>query len=69
MQIQDKVGIVTGAASGIGRATTLELINQGVKGIALVDLIETAVVELAQQINESAGRELALAFAGDVTDA
>ena len=69
MQIQDKVGIVTGAASGIGRATTLELVNQGVKGIALVDLSETAVVELAQQINESAGRELALAFAGDVTDA
>ena len=69
MQIQDKVGIVTGAASGIGRATALELVDQGAKGLALVDLSETGLVELAQQINQSAGRELALAFAGDVTDA
>tara|TARA_Y100001960_G_C14691977_1_gene836871 strand:+ start:692 stop:1513 length:822 start_codon:yes stop_codon:yes gene_type:complete len=69
MQIQDKVGIVTGAASGIGRATALELVSHGVKGIALVDLSETAVVEFAEQINGLAERELALAFAGDVTDA
>ena len=68
MQIQEKVGLVTGAASGIGRATALELINQGVKGLALVDISESAVVALAQEINEAADRDVALAFAGDVTD-
>lgn len=68
MQIQEKVGLVTGAASGIGRATALELINQGVKGLALVDISESAVVALAQEINAAADRDVALAFAGDVTD-
>ena len=68
MQIQEKVGLVTGAASGIGRATALELINQGVKGLALVDISESAVAALAQEINAVADRDVALAFAGDVTD-
>lgn len=32
------IGLVTGAASGLGKATTLRLVNQGVKGIAAIDL-------------------------------
>ena len=68
MQIKDKVGIVTGAASGIGRATAFELINQGVKGIALVDINEESLTTLAQEINIDAGKEVAIACAGDVTD-
>jgi len=68
MQIKDKVGIVTGAASGIGRATAFELINQGVKGIALVDINEESLTALAQEINIDAGKEVAIACAGDVTD-
>ena len=61
MQIKDKVGIVTGAASGIGRATAFELINQGVKGIALVDINEESLTTLAQEINIDAGKEVAIA--------
>ena len=68
MQIQEQVGLVTGAASGIGRATALELINQGVKGLALVDISESAVVALAEEINAAADRDMALAFTGDLTD-
>ena len=68
MQITDKVSVVTGAASGIGRATALELVTQGAKGIALVDLNERPLRDLADEINSTAGSEVALPFAGDVTD-
>ncbi|MDP6951044.1 MAG: SDR family NAD(P)-dependent oxidoreductase [Arenicellales bacterium] len=68
MQISDKVSIVTGAASGIGRATALELVTQGVKGIALVDLSESPLHALADEINQIAGRNVALPLVGDVTD-
>lgn len=36
--VKGLVGLVTGAASGLGRATTMRLLDQGVKGIAAVDL-------------------------------
>ena len=36
MQIKDKVSVVTGAASGIGRATALELVAQHMQPYALV---------------------------------
>ena len=35
--VKGLVGLVTGAASGLGRATALRLVNQGAKGIAAVD--------------------------------
>ena len=68
MRIKEKVAIVTGAASGIGRATALELVNQGVKGIALVDLNRESLDVLAQEINQTAEKDIAIACAGDVTD-
>lgn len=68
MQITDKVSVVTGAASGIGRATALELVAQRIKGIALVDLNEGPLRDLADEINSAASSEVALPFAGDVTD-
>ena len=37
MDIKGKIAIVTGAASGIGRALSLELARRGVKAIAMVD--------------------------------
>lgn len=36
--VKGLVGLVTGAASGLGRATALRLMNQGAKGIAALDL-------------------------------
>lgn len=66
MEIRDKTAIITGAASGIGRAVCFELARRGTKAIALVDLTE-AVSETADQINQEIKRSAAHAFQGDVT--
>lgn len=66
MKIKDKVAVVTGAASGLGHATTVELINRGVKAVALVDLNDN-VAEIAEQMNQTAGKKVAVAFNDDVT--
>jgi NAD(P)-dependent dehydrogenase (short-subunit alcohol dehydrogenase family) len=68
MEIRGKVAVVTGAASGIGQATAIELANRQVQGIGLVDRSD-AVHELAARINHSSAREVAKAFVGDTSDA
>ncbi|MGH8660050.1 MAG: SDR family NAD(P)-dependent oxidoreductase [Gammaproteobacteria bacterium] len=67
MEIRSKVALVTGAASGIGRAVTAELAQRGVVRIAMVDRSEE-VSELAEQLNTETKCSIALPFAGDVTD-
>ena len=67
MQIKDKVAIITGAASGIGRAAAEELIKYEIGTVALVDVADT-VNEIAADLNKAAGREVALPFQGDTTD-
>ena len=66
MQIQDKVAVVTGAASGIGYATSVELVNRGVKAVATVDMSD-AVSQVAEEINNKVGKEAAVPFVGNVT--
>jgi 3-oxoacyl-[acyl-carrier protein] reductase len=68
MDIKGKVAVITGAASGIGRAAAAELYKQGVSGLALVDVSE-AVVEVANSLNAEHGGKVARAFRGDTTDA
>ena len=67
MQIKNKVAVVTGAASGIGKATAFELVNRGIKAIGIVDISENAN-EFAAQINEMDSSTVAIPFVGDVTD-
>jgi len=67
MLIPDKVALVTGAASGIGEAVARELAYRGARALALVDRSDR-VAELARSVNEAAGREVAEARVGDVTD-
>lgn len=67
MNIQDKVAVITGAASGIGNAVCAEIAARGAKCIAMVDADE-AVLETADVLNKRHGNTAAQAFLGDVTD-
>lgn len=68
MDIKGKIAVITGSASGIGRAAAEELRKQGVAALALVD-ISDAVIDVAAELNKSNGSQLAFAFCGDTTDA
>ncbi len=57
---------MTGAGSGIGKATSIELAKRGVKRIALVDRSQD-VAHVAETINEWMGHPVADPFIGDVT--
>jgi len=50
--LRDKVVVITGAGSGIGRALAVELAAAGCK-LALSDINETAVKEVARQLTDS----------------
>ncbi len=67
MQIQDKVAIVTGAASGIGRAVSLELARRGIKKLAMIDQSEQIRIA-AEQVNNEVDAEVAVTYQGDVTN-
>jgi NAD(P)-dependent dehydrogenase (short-subunit alcohol dehydrogenase family) len=64
-RLSGKAVIVTGAASGIGRATALRLAFEGAV-VAGVDLAADAVEQTAASIKEAGGQ--ALAYACDVAD-
>jgi NAD(P)-dependent dehydrogenase (short-subunit alcohol dehydrogenase family) len=67
MLINNQVAMITGAASGIGRALAFELAQRGAKCIGLVDLNEE-VVDIAEQINKNVAGKVAMPFHGDATD-
>ncbi len=66
MQLKDKVALITGGASGIGRATALLFAQEGA-AVAVVDIDEEAGEAVAQEIVESGGR--AIFIRCDVTNA
>ena len=59
MKLQDKVALVTGAGSGIGRASALLFAREGAR-VAVVDLREDAAKETVQAIEQAGGQALAL---------
>ncbi|MFQ5828833.1 MAG: SDR family NAD(P)-dependent oxidoreductase [Candidatus Methylomirabilia bacterium] len=65
MRMHEKVALVTGAGSGIGRATALRLGAEGAS-VACVDLASGRAVETAKRIEAAGGQ--ALALEADVTD-
>lgn len=65
MQLTDKVAIVTGAASGIGKEIARQLVRQGAK-VAIADLNPDAARTAADELNASGSSTLALQM--DVTD-
>jgi 2-hydroxycyclohexanecarboxyl-CoA dehydrogenase len=62
----DQVAIVTGAASGIGKATAVRLADEGAS-VLIADLNSDGAAAVAATICEQGGR--AVAFGVDVTDA
>jgi NAD(P)-dependent dehydrogenase (short-subunit alcohol dehydrogenase family) len=65
MDMQDKVALVTAAASGAGRAGALILAREGA-AVVVVDQNEAGANTLAEKIRKDGGR--ALALAGDLRD-
>ncbi|HEY1932220.1 MAG TPA: SDR family oxidoreductase [Acetobacteraceae bacterium] len=63
MRLQNKVGIVTAAASGMGRAGALRFAKEGAC-VAVVDLDEAGANAVVQQIKDAGGK--AIALAGDL---
>lgn len=67
MKIDNKVALITGAASGIGRAVAQELAKRQARAVVLVDRSDI-VFEVAEVINKAVGREVAEPKAGDTTN-
>ena len=68
MEIRGKSAVITGAASGIGRAAVLELAKQEVKTLALVDLSDE-IEKIGNKLNQQYPNCNVKSFQGDTTDA
>jgi NAD(P)-dependent dehydrogenase (short-subunit alcohol dehydrogenase family) len=65
MMLQDKVAIITGAGSGVGRASALRFAEEGAK-VACADLNADSAKETTAMIDAAGG--VAMAIACDVAD-
>jgi 3-oxoacyl-[acyl-carrier protein] reductase len=68
MDMSNRVAVITGGGSGIGRAVAAAMARRDVAAVALVDMSE-AVEDIAEKLNAEAGRSFAIPFQGNTTDA
>jgi 3-oxoacyl-[acyl-carrier protein] reductase len=66
MKLMDRIAVVTGAGSGIGRATALMFAREGAR-VAVVDIEEATAKATAEEIERAGGQ--ALAIRADVSKA
>ena len=67
MRFDNKVILITGAASGLGRATSVQLAREGAR-LALVDMNASALEETLAQVREAAPAAEAVLMTANVTD-
>lgn len=67
MRIADRVAVVTGGASGIGRAVVRQLAREDIRAVGVVDVSEV-VFDFCREVNEEFGRNFAYPYRGDVSD-
>lgn len=60
MEIRNKVAVVTGAASGIGRAVAMRFAQDGARGVVVADLDLAGAQAVAGEIGEVGARALAV---------
>src|SRR3954466_9638456 len=65
MRLKDKVALITGAGSGIGRETALLFASEGA-AVVVVDVQEAAAADTVKAIEKAGGR--AAACKADVSD-
>lgn len=65
MRLQNKIGLVTAAGSGMGRAGAIRFAREGAS-VAVVDLNEQATNEVVEEIKAAGGK--AIALSGDLRD-
>ena len=55
MELQDRVAVVTGGASGIGRALALAAAREGARGVVVADLDSKGATAVADEITAAGG--------------
>ncbi len=60
MELRDKVAVVTGAATGIGRGLAVAFANEGARAVVVADINGDRAVESADFINNNGGTALAV---------
>jgi NAD(P)-dependent dehydrogenase (short-subunit alcohol dehydrogenase family) len=68
MQVKDKTVVVTGAATGIGRALALAFAQAGARGVAIADLNAAGAATVAAEVQAAAPDCKVFAQAVDVSD-
>ena len=69
MDIRNKTVVVTGAATGIGRALALAFAQAGARGVAVADLNEAGAAKVAGEVQQAVPSCQVFAQAVDVADA
>ncbi|MCO6437048.1 MAG: SDR family NAD(P)-dependent oxidoreductase [Phycisphaerae bacterium] len=68
MELKDRIAVITGGASGIGRAVCRKLAEEHVKAVGVVDISDN-VGAVCAEMNAGFGRDVLLPYRGDTTHA